>query len=405
MTARLRGQGGWAMVTAISLMFIMVSLGLAAAAIVDTQTQQSARERLDESSFNLAEGVLTAQSYVLTRSWPGGASTAYPASCNQSSVLTNCPDPNLIKAQYNTVDYGNAPLWTVQVRDNTSGDFYSDSGTATASHYDSNNGSPDGKMWVRATATVKGKTRAIVGLVQVDRQTEQLPKSVIVAGSMSMSNSGNKPIVCTKLPDNPLGGSCDGSSTQIGPVQLRCSSSDPTCLNISKETQIQPKNIEYGYNAGPGLAPDELDRLRNRAVADGTYWPPSRGCPPSMQGPDKGMIVFVDNQSCTFTSNTEANSLTQPGVFIINNGNLSVGGSASFYGLIYIANPPVIGPAFNLGGSVSIIGSIQVDGNGRIVAGSSKVNFVFDDFVFGKVLSYGAAHLVQNKWREFVPTG
>ena len=295
MTSRLRGQDGWAMVTAISLMFIMVSLGLASAALIDTQTQKSARERLDESSFNLAEGVLTAQMYLLTRSWPGGASTAYTASCDQSSVVPTCPDPNLIKAQYNTIDYGSSPRWTVQVRDNTSGDFYSDSATASAPHYDLNAGSPDGKLWVRATATVKGKTRAIVGLVQVDKQTEQLPHSVIVAGRMSMSNSGNKPIVCTKLPDDPLGGSCDGSSTQIGPVELRCAASDPTCLNINKDTQIQPKSIEYGYAGGPGLAPDELDRLRNRAVADGTYWPPSRGCPLSMQGPQQGMIVFVDN--------------------------------------------------------------------------------------------------------------
>ncbi len=318
-------------------------------------------------------------------------------------MVANCPDPNLIKAQFSTADYGSSPRWTVQVRDNTSGDFYSDSATATAPHYDSNNGTPDGKVWVRATATVKGKTRAIVGLVQVDEQIEQLPHSTIVAGSMSMSNSGNKPIVCTKLPDDPLGGSCDGSSTTIGPVQLRCLSTVPNCLNINKDTQIQPKSIEYGYAGGPGLAPDELDRLRNRAVADGTYRR-CRGVSADNPGPPAGMLVFVDNQNCTFTSNTVVNSLTNPGVFIINNGNLSVGGSASFYGLVYIANPPAIGPAFNLGGSVSIIGGIQVDGNGRIVAGSSKVNFVFDDFAFNKVTSYGAAHLVQNKWREFVPS-
>src|SRR5204862_3306049 len=102
MSARIRNQDGWAMVTAITLMFIMVSLGLASAALIDTQTQKSARERLDESSFNLAEGAVTAQSYLLTRAWPGGSQTAYPASCTQASVQANCPDPNLVKANYAT---------------------------------------------------------------------------------------------------------------------------------------------------------------------------------------------------------------------------------------------------------------------------------------------------------------
>ena len=51
-------------------------------------------------------------------------------------------------------------------------------------------------------------------------------------------------------------------------------------------------------------------------------------------------------------------------------------------------------------------GLIETRGrNGTFVAGSSHVNLVFDDFAFSKVKSYGAAHLVQNKWREFVPGG
>src|SRR5207248_8614475 len=99
-------------------------------------------------------------------------------------------------------DYSSAPVWNVQVRDNLTGDFYSDSGTASAPHWDSNG---DGKVWVRATATVKNRTRAVVGLIQIDKETEQLPHSTLVAGAMSISNNGNKALICTKLPDNATG--------------------------------------------------------------------------------------------------------------------------------------------------------------------------------------------------------
>jgi len=73
--------------------------------------------------------------------------------------------------------------------------------------------------------------------------------------------------------------------------------------------------------------------------------------------------------------------------------------------VIYAANPPASGTTVNLGGNTSVVGGINVDGNGTLVAGSSHVNLIFDDFAFSKVTSYGAAHLVQNKWRHFVPTG
>jgi hypothetical protein len=89
----------------------------------------------------------------------------------------------------------------------------------------------------------------------------------------------------------------------------------------------------------------------------------------------------------------------------MNNSTLNLGGTSTFYGVIYAANPPASGTTVNLGGNTSVVGGINVDGNGTLVAGSSHVNLIFDDFAFSKVTSYGAAHLVQNKWRNFVPSG
>lgn len=405
LSARLHAEEGWAMVVAVMVTALMMSIGLATAVVIDAQTQGSARERLDESDFNLAQGALDSQMAILTAKWPGGSVSAYPTTCTSSSVSAQCPDPTMIRSTYNSVDYGSAPSWTVQVRDNTTGDFYSDGGTAGAPHFDSNG---DGKVWVRATSTVKGHIRGVVGLVQVDKQTEQLPHSTLVAGSISISNNGNKALICTKLPDNATGNSCTpSSSSQVGPVQVRCTTYTTSCLNIrapiNNSVQISPYNVQLGYATQQSLTPDALGRLRSRAQSDGTYY--SGTCPSSMQGPQAGMVVFVENANCSFTSNGTYNSLTAPGVFVINNGTLNLRGNSTYIGVIYGANPPASGTTVTLGGNTSVIGGINVDGNGTFVAGSSHVNLVFDDFAFSKVTSYGTARLVQNKWREFVPSG
>lgn len=394
------------MVVAIMVTALMVSMGLATAVVIDSQTQGSARERLDESDFNLAQGALVSEMSILTARWPGGSGAAFPTQCTTASVSTQCPDPSMLTASYNSIDYGSAPTWNVQVRDNNTAtpDFYSDSGTSTQPHWDSNG---DGKIWVRATATVKQHTQAVVGLIQVDKQTEQLPHSTLVAGSLAISNNGNKPLICTKLPDDLSGKNCTSSSSQVGPVQVRCTTYTSSCLNIrspiNNSVQISPYNVQVGYPSAPSLSPDALNRLKARAQADGTYY--SGTCPSSMQGPQAGMVVFVDSANCSYGSNSDFNTVSTPGVYITNNGTLSLGGNSTFYGVIYAANPPASGTTVSLGGNTSVVGGINVDGNGTLVAGSSHVNLIFDDFAFSKVTSYGAAHLVQNKWRSFVPTG
>jgi hypothetical protein len=405
LAGRLGAEEGWAMVVAVMVTALMVSLGLATAVVIDSQTQGSARERLDESDFNLAQGALDSQMAILTAKWPGGSGAAYPSSCSAASVSAQCPDPTMLRLSYNSVDYGSAPSWTVQVRDNTTGDFYSDSGTASAPHFDGNG---DGKVWVRSTATVKNKIRGVVGLVQVDKTTEQLPHSTLVAGSLSISNKGNKALICTELPDNLNANNCTSSSSQIGPIQVRCTTYTSSCLDIrtpiDNSPQISPYNVQLGYATQQSLSPDALNRLRARAQADGTYY--SGSCPPSMQGPQAGMVVFVDSAgNCPYTANSTYNSVTAPGVFILNNTTLDLRGNSTFFGVIYAANPPASVTTVNLGGNTSVIGGINVDGNGTLVAGSSHVNLVFDDFAFSKVTSYGTARLVQNKWREFVPSG
>jgi Tfp pilus assembly protein PilX len=130
-------EEGWVVVTAIVLMVIMLGVGLAVLATADTQSQQSRRERARESSFNLAEGLMQAESVVLQTNWPTQApcagntsgcgytwSTAAPDTCTQATAAGNplqCPNPSSLvgsSGAFSNVDQSLAgTTWKVQVRD------------------------------------------------------------------------------------------------------------------------------------------------------------------------------------------------------------------------------------------------------------------------------------------------
>lgn len=399
-----REEGGWALATVIIITTLMVATGLATAAFVDGQTRNSTRERLNESGFNLAEGVFNAQVYILSHAWPGTDPSThptapnYPSSCTPASTSPLCPDSTALGGDYSTADYGSGPVWTTEIHDNDTGDtpnFYNDSAPSSM-RWDSNG---DDKVWVRAQATVRGRTRVVLGLVQVQQQSEDLPSSVIVAGSMSTSNNGNKQIVCTRLPDDPNGNTCDSSSQLAGPPLLRCTGGVGTSCQDFRDGQLAPDPATTGYT-GQGLTPDAIDRFRQRAISEGTYY--ASGCPPS----PAGSLVFVESGDCSYTNSTPGpwNSPTNPGMLLINNGTLSLTGNQTFYGLIYAANAQgSSGPVVSLGGTSAVQGSIQVGGNGQVSTGSSKLNLLFDPYAFTAAKSYGAVTIVQNKWREIVP--
>ena len=70
MIPRRRGQGGWAVVTFMLIVAIMLAIGLATLAIVDSQSRASGVERSRASAFTLAEGAMNGQAFMLSRAWP-----------------------------------------------------------------------------------------------------------------------------------------------------------------------------------------------------------------------------------------------------------------------------------------------------------------------------------------------
>ena len=75
------------LVSAIVLMAIMLTVGLASFAFVDTGQKRSRESRERESSLSLAEAALYAQGFALTRNWPN-PSKQLGGDCSSGAAVT-----------------------------------------------------------------------------------------------------------------------------------------------------------------------------------------------------------------------------------------------------------------------------------------------------------------------------
>jgi hypothetical protein len=386
MTPRLRSESGVALVVAIMVTMLMLLSGMALLSYVDQQAGQSGRERVRESALTLAEAVLNAETSILPARWPGTASTAF-ATCTQASTALNCPNKNdLLGGFTGNKDFaGSSAGWTLSVRDNGLGSYYDDTATQTQPAYDASGpgGVPDNLLWVRAQATVRGRTKTIIALVRASTVGQNFPRSVITAGHFKTTNNGRKVIVDT--------GSGPG-------VVVRCSTGaggparGNSCLNyVSTKGQVWPNSYKADSSTPNAMSPSEVAALRARAKAAGTWY---ATCPLTLPS---APVVFVESGPCQ----GGANSPTAPGILIINDGSYSIGGNSIFYGIVYCVNTSnQTGDVISIGGTAAIKGAAVVDGPGGISAGSSAVNLVWDPNVFRVVEATASVAILANSWRE-----
>src|SRR4051794_3007538 len=400
-------EDGWVLVTALVLMLIMGVFAVATLGLSNNEARQSAKGRSRETAFNVAEAALNAQMFTLASRWPGsgGATNTavrYPTSCTPTTGDARCPSTSSL-AQLNTsADTVSGATWTTLVRDNSgsvgANQFWSEAMINTAPSYDANG---DGAVWVRSQAVTASKRRTIVALVHVELEGEALPHATLLSGRLDISNMGHKTIIDTA-----------GNSASTGQIAVRCvpqSGESVPCLGHDLGTgsnamqslqdlldiQISPNVATTGYTGGASLSADAIERLRQTAIANGTYY---TTCPATLTG----AVTFIDTTaSCSYTGNAVWNGANAPGFVIMTNGTLSLGGTTTFYGVIYHANQGNAGSnVVDLGGNTNVIGGIIVDGSGGVVAGSSKVNLQYSDQAFNAVKANGNAGVVQNTWRE-----
>lgn len=410
MRKKLDNERGNVLVTAILLMTVMMSVGLALASTVDTQTTQSRKERERESSFNLAEASLSAQTFILGRKGTGTQSRPYPAAgCPASGDTFFCPSSAHLMRSYtgdaSQVDFGSDTTWNTHVLDDadaagTQVTFWKDEflDDSTWPRYDANG---NRHVWVRSEAVVRGHLRAIVAWVKIEDMIVSFPRYAVLSGYLSGKNSGGhggRPLV--------------NSTGSLG-VAVRCSlppQSDCIDLDPTKGPQLQPPaNVQLDYPSNTAIPGDSLFALEDVAKANGTWY---ETCPSNPNGD----VVYVKNAGeCRYENSAPVtagatkccNTLANPGLYIVERGSVDFGGNIEFWGVVYNANLDNSNSErlIETSGTATIRGGAIVDGPGGVYAGSSGDNIVYNAFAFDDITAVGTAGVVQNTWREIVPAG
>jgi hypothetical protein len=378
-------------------------IGFSTMAAVDVQQGQSRGERERESSFALGEGALSAQIFMLSSEWPANASLARTRCTQATTANQRCPDPTTLVKGFMGADYSAGLEWSTEVHDNAGvaapdapkDQFYDDAVVRARPGWDSNR---DGLMWLRAQAHIRGRLRTLVALIRAERLDTLFPRNVITANRLSVSNNGNKTMVETNGSylilrcGNGTGGQLPASS----------------CQDWSRDVHVGPNaTVSVVPNQRPGLSPDTVERMREFAKANNTYF--ASGCPSLA-----GEIVFLESANCDYTGNSEWNSTTVPGVLIIGSGTLSLSGNTTYHGVIYHVNDSdsedlaaqISGTVLRLHGNGCVDGAVVVDGPGGVEVGSSSGaskcdgNIGFNPNAANNLRAYGTAGIVQNSFRE-----
>jgi hypothetical protein len=397
-----RSQEGSALITAVLVMMLCLMVGFTAMSTVDIQQSQSRGERERESSFAVGEGALNAQIFMLSTEWPATAQLARPRCTQATTAMAKCPDPGTLADGFQGADYNEGLEWSTEIHDNVAGgagdapdQFYDDATVRTRPGYDSNG---DGLMWVRAQSVTAGRRRTMVALIRAERLDTLFPRNVITANRLSVSNNGNKTMVQT-----------NGSY-----LILRCGNGAggqlPTeqCQDWGRAVHVGPNaTVDVVPAQRPGLSPETIERMREFAKANGTYY--ANGCPSLA-----GEIVFLESANCAYTGNSVWNTAAKPGVLIIGSGTLSLSGNTTYYGVVYHVNgsdgigTPINGTVLTLHGNGCVFGSVVVDGAGGLQIGSSSGaskcdgNVGFNANAANNLRAYGTAGIVQNSFREIV---
>ena len=402
---QLNGEDGFVLATAIIVLMIMAAVGLAVLAFADGQTNASGKERTRESSFRLGEASMQGQVFRLGAGWPGTAPAAVPDCSPLSPATSACPDAAGLATAYAGVDYSTAncppgtptTAWTTSVRDNgvllptpsVDVNYYDEALVSTREAWDRNG---DGRLWVRSTSVARCRVQTMVALVRQNLIPQPFPHRVVTANWFRTTNKGNKVIIDTV-----------GTRPNQTPAELslRCEAPRPTlCADYQpNKGQVKPDTTKLGdTSTNPTLSPSLLAALKQQAIAAGMYYPAGT-CPTNLVG-RAGGVAYAEGTATGTCDIPGAFTANDPGVLVVANGRIALGGNSVFYGLLYLANGSDLSDAVvQIGGTAGVVGAVAVDGKGGVSAGSSKANIVFDDRAFAFVKGYAGAGIVQNSWR------
>jgi Tfp pilus assembly protein PilX len=386
--SRLRHEeGGWALVTAIILMSVMLATGLAFSSVVDTQQGASREQRERETAFNLAESALSAQLFSFSRpaGWPGqGYQTDPYPQCTQASTDLRCPNDTQLRSAFTSVDLDPAATWETSVRDNN------ETRTRRTSTTTPRRGAPGLRHQRRRQGL---GPRPCHGQGQDPHARGHGPHLQPVRGRPQVRAHRRQGV----LQQRGQQGVRRRRRARAGPLL-------PTATNlcigndnrVDLATQMPGSTPVYDPLIPPAITPEARERLKQTAISNGTFYAScGSGQPPSAAG----AVVYVERGPCSWRGNGVYNSPAKPGLLIMERGLLEM--KEDYYGVIYHANlDNTTAKIVDTSGNGHINGGVLVDGPGLLQVGDSKENVIFDPNAFESVKSYGSAGVIQNTWRE-----
>jgi hypothetical protein len=281
--------------------------------------------------------------------------------------------------------------WTTYVRAPVTGTVFNSAQEQTAADFDSGTN----KLWVRAVGVVQCQVVSLVTLVSRQVVTTSFPNNAVTANWFETTNNGKKIIINTQ-----------GKESQAGGMSMRCTGFKGTTKKELKEAgcekyregQVEPDNTETTPpSPSPTWSASQLEAFKKQAEAAGTYYA-AGSCP---SGLPAGALVYVEGP-CEVTggSNEVANSEASPGFLVIANGTFAMGGTSTFYGVVYLVNKQEASTAIvSLHGNAHLIGAITIDGNGGVEFGSSKENLEYNSKAIKELKVYAGATPTRNTFR------
>jgi type II secretory pathway pseudopilin PulG len=407
---RARDEGGFALITSIIILTVMIGLGTGLLFLTDSQQKASAREQASESAFNVAEAALNAQIGQLSHSW---AASELPYSCTaSSSTEPGCPGVKDLEVGYpngasthcpagSPKDAWGSPLtneWTTYVRDDgalgsPATQLFNSRTEQTAPHYDANK---DLKVFVRSVGVVQCRVVVVVALASGQLVTVPFPISAIAANWFETSNSGSKVVVNTQ----------GGDAFQAGGVSMRCSGFTGTETEIEEKCkiwdkvhgQVNPDTTHVAGDPSVTLSTSQLEGIKAEAKSSKTYF--AAGTCPGSLAELKGKPTYVEGPCELSYMVGTGNSKAEPGFLVLINGTLKLNGNAEFFGTVYAANAQgSSGVVVEVHGDANLTGSIVVDGNGGISFGSSHENFTYNPAAAKELTSFVGASATRNSFR------
>ncbi len=408
------------MIVTIILLFVILGIGTALMNTARGQQTSSANELASEKSYSLAEAALNAEVYQLSISWPtryNATLSPYPSSCSSAgNNASYCPSPSDLSSAYSSNSAScptgtpgdawssSAPTntgWTTYVRDaGTSSSTQSLFQSATEKTMAAYDASANGYVWVRSVATVNCHTAVVVSKVSEQVVHLNFPSMVVNANGFETSNNGNKQIIDTQ-----------GTAAQPSNISLRCNGlggqpPSSSCAQYGQSAQVSPgPTYASPSSQTPTLSSTQLAAAKAQAISNGTYFA-AGNCPTTM-AQLTGSPVYVEGPcNLSFTGNDTANSASSPGCLILVNGTLYLGGTVTFYGVIYAVNAQgSSGDVVTTHGNAYVQGGIDVDGNGTVNFGSSgKPNISYGPSAFSGLKAFGGAALTPNTYRQLPVT-